>query len=364
MEGETFLAQTSVWRRIGGRIASMDVRSFLDSLEPNRPLTGTDERYAERPTGAGKELARLAEFEQRIVVVGPPGVGKSTELMRAAIALQSRAIAVLTPLDRLMDMRRAEPDLVFEVCRKRLADIVERVLRIDVERWPPDLAAEPRRPLEDPLDRLLDLIRRAAQHSRQKHVVFLVDGLEKCDEEQSRAVLMALSRVAGEAVVIVTAPLALVTGPTAFQVLEEYRLFSIGPLPRSQAGPFLREVLARRAEAPPGLEQILDSAIELSGGVPRTFLSLIKSTVINTALAGRDRVTEEDFRDSVAHHRDSYHRVLAQGDKDRLNTAKDINQIPTDVLARMLSHGVLLERHEHGQQGLDVHPLLRVRQAA
>ena len=338
----------------------MDHRQLLAALAPNRPLTGKDVRYVDRPRG-GLQLARQVELDPApVVLVGPPGVGKSTELARAAAALHQAAVAVHVPLDRFLDVRDVTADLVFTACADRVAEIAQRALHLDVEPWPSDMnAPEPQRP---PLDRLLEVSRRTVRESRQGRVALLVDGLEKCpDESKARDLVLALGRVAEECNLVVVAPATLVTGPPGFQVFEGYQLFTLAPLAPAEARPFLLEILARRLAAPPpGLSDVVDAALLASGGLPRTFLSLVRGAIACAGLAGRAHVTEVDGAAAIAQHAENLRRIMGTGDKAVLDDARDANELDVAVLARLLTHGLLLEtRNEEGRIGYTVHPLLR-----
>ncbi len=258
----------------------MQLTAFVRALSPNRPLDGDDQRYVERPDNGGEQLARIAALDpDPIAVFGPSGVGKSTELIRAARRLAPMAAPVLVQLDRKLDMSRLTLDGVFDAC----ADAIESTT------WPLDLAApEPSEGAGRPsIDRLLDLIRTRLKNDGRP--VLLIDGLEKADEGAARSVLKGLLLLAPETGLVVVMPPSLVIGPASYRAVEDYRQFAIGPLPLRVAQSFFRAVLDRRlAGAAMPHEALVDRATLMSGGITRTFLSLLKSAALYAALADRE----------------------------------------------------------------------------
>lgn len=335
----------------------MELTAFVRALSPNRPLKADDPRYVERPENGGDHLARIAALDpDPIAIFGPSGVGKSTELIRAARRLESEATPILVQLDRMIDMSRLTLDAVFTAC----ADAV------DAGTWPADLAGldlkRAARLARPPVDGLLDLLRTRFGEGRP---VLLIDGLEKAEEQAARAALNGLLRLAPEAGLVVVVPPSLVIGPAAYRAVEHYRQYAIGPLPTDAARPFFQAVLARRlAGATPPSDVVVERALTESGGIARTFLSLLKSAGLYAALADRETIAESDLRDAVEEHREAMARVLAGGDLQRLARLVDggeLDVLTTEARARLVSHGVLLRSDADLAHPGIVHPLLRDR---
>lgn len=343
----------------------MTLAELVRALSPNRPLEADDARYVERPENGGERLARIAAVDpDPIAVFGPPGVGKSTELARAARVLTDEMLPVLVRLDRRLNLAMASVDRVYGVCDSTLNDAVYHF-----SKGLPPLAHVP--VSENALfghsrasvqrDGFLNNIRNAASHIGRTPI-FLLDGLEKADEPIARQIMNAIATLAGEAGWIVIAPPALVVGPESFRVMEDYRHFSMGPLPPDLGATFLRNLLMQRAD--PGdliPDAVIDAATTWSGGIPRTFLSLLKSAGLHAILADRSVVDSVDVETAVAEHKEAMIRILAGGDVEhlaRLAAGKGIDGMPTDARARLLSHGVLLERS--GSDGVvhDIHPFV------
>ncbi len=338
----------------------MDLTAFVRALSPNRPLAADDPRYVERPENGGEHLARIARIDpDPIAVFGPAGVGKSTELLRAAHRLGESVAPVLVQLDRVIDLSDLTLERVFDACSDAIESAVRR-LSSAVAVAAMGVIAGPvgKRPA---YDRLLDAIRARTRDGQR--TIFLVDGLEKADERSARVVLDGLLRLAPEAGLVVVVPPSLLIGPASYRAMEDYRPFSVNPLPHVIARDFLGSVLDHRVDGAVPNPMLIDEAAWMSGGITRTFLSLLKSAALYAALADRDAIGAADWDSAVTEHAEAMARILAGGDIDllaRLVNGAGIDVLPTEARARLISHGVLL--------GADVaaglaaiHPLLQRR---
>jgi hypothetical protein len=147
---------------------------------------------------------------------------------------------------------------------------------------------------------------------------------------------------------------------------EQFRVYSVPPVvvaptnsPHAAAGrAFLREVLRTRVgdEGMRASADVLESAISLSGGIPRTFLQLVQDSAMYARLAGREVLRETDLTAAVKDQRQSLRRLLDQGDKQEILRADgtDGAEIPRERRARLIASGLLLEYEEDGE--LVVHP--------
>ena len=82
-------------------------------LAPHRPIDAGDPLYVDRPEQGAKRIADLIRSGQStLLLVGPVGIGKSTELSQAARLLQGDRAAFLVQLDRLENMHRITGDQV------------------------------------------------------------------------------------------------------------------------------------------------------------------------------------------------------------------------------------------------------------
>jgi hypothetical protein len=159
-------------------------------LKPHVPLDPGDALYVKRPGSAGEEIAQwILADRSPLLVGGPAGVGKSTELARAAELLRPDRVACLVQLDRLENMRRLTPDrmrlriiqkvgyLAQHVLKLRLsADLITAIETVSAEL--DESAAEPG--AYGSTGALLNTaLREVARLARRDRVALLVDGLEK-----------------------------------------------------------------------------------------------------------------------------------------------------------------------------------------
>jgi hypothetical protein len=319
-----------------------------------------------------------------IAVTGPVGSGKSTEIATAAKALQPDRVACLVLLDRLTDMRSCDEREVYLYTAARLARLAIGVLHIELDSGilqglsyfgfeGPDFTGPAlTQPGNSERDLLIALIREVARKSQQGRVTLLVDGLEKSPEPVARSALMAFSSIKQDADLVVVVPPALVTGPDSHDVLAEYRIFAIRPVPVvdelgapwKESRAFLGAILQRRlgfgsSDVDP-LEWLIDGAAEASGGIPRTFLLLLQDCAGYAALGGRAVPNESDLAIAVQDHRDSMARLLRDGDVAVLYAAHGTNglEVPLERKVRFLTQGLLLEYEIGSEVHVFVHPLL------
>ena len=350
------------------------------SLSPHRPVDRNVSLYEPRLEKGGAEIARWITAGRRsVLVVGPVGVGKSTELAQAARRLQDQAVACLVRLDRHSNVRSLTGEAVLLHLAGQLVDLGVRVLGLDL---PSDLI----RALRDRgiLDRsfkveavpyqlqgsaevivryAIDSIRRSA---RQDKVVFLVDGLEKAPEEVASNCLSALSHIATLASVVAVAPWHVAYGPGAAEAISgSEQLVSIPAV--DTAGLQGRELLYRMAERrlPEGvsfesIEAVVSGAAVWSGGIPRTLFQLIADAGMYAEFQSKKLPDMADLALAVKDHKDSMIRLLLPGDIEAMGRARKTMGVELELSRkiRLLSHGVLLEQPRSGGTVLEVHPLL------
>lgn len=373
-------------------------------LAPHRPLDPGAAAYIRPPDGTGERVAKwIAAGGSTVLLGGPVGVGKSTELAHAASQLQATHVACLVPLDRFANMRKITADEARSVITARVADLALRVLGIDLSddlrevlrarnlvdaRWMRGTTWALR---EASPEIVLDLtLREVARLSRQRRICLLVDGLEKCPEAVGREVFDAIAGAPDDVDLAVVVPWYAAFGPGSDQVVRSgEKLFSVRPPAVSGAEgrvgrDFLRGVLGRRLgmapeffdattliDAPPGVTDVVapgpvallvERASEQSGGCVRTFLQILADAGSYARLRrDADWPDEADIEDALADQRDSFRRILLPGDRDAILEADGTSgmELALDRKIRLMAHGVLLERLHGRDAVLEAHPLAR-----
>lgn len=347
-------------------------------MNPNIPLNSGDPKFVDRHDSAGTAAARwILAGGTSVLLCGPHGVGRSTELARAVDILSQRR-SCLVRLDRVENMRHLTPD------RMRLRIIQQLIIDDDTRAvLGESCISEGARLFEMTHDELCgntsgqiltrevlnSVVTRIAARSRKGRVAILIDGLEKVhDVSRCRELLDALGELPDVADVVVNIPLEVVFGrpPGDALVRHDDHLLHVRAEDTSGAGAdFLREVFMRHLGpnlVPDFSRELVDEMILLSGGVPRTLLQLARSTARCAEIHGRGlQPTLEDLADAAADQVDSFKRILLPGDVAAILAAEGTSgfELELDRKVRLMAHGGLLERGRGRNLVLDVHPLLR-----
>jgi len=349
-------------------------------LDPLRPLDLEVDGalYVDPPHGIAKRLTRFLEHPgEHVVLWGAVGSGKSTELRVAARLLSTATLAALMALDLELDLS-SEPQ-AWEIQASLCRALVRAAERQEVPISQPlgdrlakaGLIERPRTQVSTQASRELtgDLMSELCSH---RPVTLLVDGLEKATPARAMSITRSLVETArGTSLAVVLSP-ALLTGPDAYEVLQNLNLRSMALRPAvvdprhgaqaEEGQAWLRE-MARRRLGPHALpESILGEAARSSGGVPRTFLQLLRDAYTSAEFADRDTPEGSDLLQARREHRASLRRLLAPGDLDCLKSALGTSgvEIPVEARVRLLAQGLLLEYEVAGASDpiVEPHPLL------
>ncbi len=366
-------------------------------LGPNRPLAAEDAaEYVESPTAASLRIAKLIEAgSSPLLVAGPVGVGKSTELARAAFLLVSSRPACVVALDRHENMRRITAGqallrIAGEVVRFGI-EVLEALLSTPLVE---DLVTakvlsakfSTRSPLDgadtrltrEPRDLAVSALREVSKWGTEHRIAILVDGLEKTPEQTARPVLDALADLTGEADIVVVVPAHCVYGPMSDTVIAAGEKavflrpvgFNADPNLPSPCLPWFREMVARRLQlgiedllrAPADFSDVVTRCAWLSGGLPRTFLQLLADAATYARLHREaDWPAQVDLYDAEMDLRDSFRRLLLPGDIDAIRNVEGTDGLEMDLARklRLLSHGILLELEEQELPVMRTNPLVR-----
>jgi hypothetical protein len=356
------------------------------ALMPHRPVGPGQPGYVARPTEAGLVIAeRLIAGTSTIVVAGPVGVGKSSELASAADALQPSRLACLVPLDRFENMRSATAEQVLLRIAGRVAYVAAQVVRPLSANIRGALAS--RGVLADPsmvgdgftgsVESLARATLKEAARLAARRITLLVDGLEKTeDRERATGVLDAIGALADEVELVVVVPWLAAYDRSGDIVRAGEHFFGLRAVevdqPRNGPGlAFFRQMLAARLgvdldaaeQRSPwmSLGSICDEAARMSGGIPRTFLQIMADEAAAAAL--RQPLSSpwpngDELTIAIEEMRESFRRMLLPGDTQAILSidGTDGRELPLDRKVRLLARGALLER---AGPMLRAHPLLR-----
>jgi AAA ATPase domain len=360
------------------------------ALTPHKPI-GLDARlYVEPPTSGAQEIAhRIRAGAGAILVGGPAGVGKSTELARAAALLDTDCIPCLSPLSLFENMRKLDAsqlairlfDFLHIAAQKRNVELSEDVTRLAHATY--SVVGERR--VADGVgfeatatDALRQLVLEIGRLTGRR-IVFLIDGLEKIvDVQQSLDLFGELSALPNQASIVAVIPWHATFGMRGDALIRPGEWFL--PLRALDAGnqgrEFLLAILARRLQAgaepaiadwgalglPESARKIALNAVGWSGGIPRTFLQVMADAGTYSLLRGHEGWPEEqDLENAVADLQDSFRRLLQPGDTAAIRAAAgtDGRELELPRKVRLMAHGILLERVRDRRPFLEIHPLAR-----
>ncbi len=349
------------------------------ALRPHVPLIPGDQKYVERAGGAGAEIAQwILADRSPLLVAGPAGVGKSTELARAAALLHPDRFVCIAQIDRFENMRRLKPGRMHTRLLERLGIVAKsRGLPLSpellehIDRAPTALSWQDDSEISRDIGDVLNAAVSEVARLEQKPVTLLIDGLEKVPPGPGSFELFdALGSIRDDVELVAVVPWHAAFGPRAETVIRAgERFVAMRALdvdgPTAEPGrAFLRKLLALRLRLDRPLDGVamlvMDEVIRWSGGLPRVFLQLIADAGSYAKLRRADEwPNADDMHDAIADQVDSFRRLLLPGDTDAIRAAAGTNgsELDLDRKIRLMAHGILLERVRDGARVLDVHPL-------
>lgn len=354
------------------------------ALKPHVPLSPGSLEYVERTGSVGDEIAQwILADRSPLLVGGPAGVGKSTELTRAAELLQPDRVACLVQLDRFENMRRLTPDRMRLRIAQKVGNIAQEVLHLllsaslknALDKVNAELRGESVTHEATPSVLLNVALTEITRISKQGQLTLLIDGLEKVPQGPEALELFdALGALPAEVELVVVIPWHAAFGPLAETViLPGERFIPVRAVEvEGEAGEpgreFLRRILLRRLQLheeslDASQRALVDEAIQWSGGIPRTLLQLMADAGSYAKLGRGDAwPNAEDTEDARADQIDSYRRLFLRGDIEAIRAAVGTSgtELDLDRKVRLMAHGVLLERLRDGVPVLRLAPLAEV----
>jgi hypothetical protein len=352
-------------------------------------------------------VARIRSGTGVVLVGGPAGIGKSTELARALVPLQSDHVACLVPLDKLRNVRNLDAGLV---CAWLMQGLVQAATELKL-----GLSPEARRladasyasdgdrgSIDDgasfatSADMALQLVvEEVYRLVRPRRIVFLIDGLEKVlDLPPAMDIFGELSTLPDYVSVVAVVPWQAtfgIRGDTLIRPGEWFlplRAWEVDGDAGEAGRASLLKILLRRlgstteamgqpatadhgaeadatspdAQISPHERALAITATGWSGGIPRTFLQLMADAGTYARLRGHDGWPEQpDLDNAVADLEDSFRRLLLPGDTAAIRAAvgSDGRELELSRKVRLMAHGILLERVRDRRPILELHPLAR-----
>lgn len=376
------------------------------SLAPHRPVAPGSPEYVARPDLGGRRIADLVRSgRSTVLVVGPVGIGKSTELGQAAQYLREDRITCLVSLGRdgVPDVQQITPEGLLLAIAGRVGQHAVGVARLALSPAlrstlvyrglldPQHKPGHPERSADTtPADIARATLLEVARLSGTAAVTILVDGLERALPERARALFGALAELPEDVEIVAVVPWHAAYGPEAKEVIRAgERLIVIRPVPvDKEAGAdgrrFLASLLAKRLDLPveefarpgpdtasdqppsalatPTIRDVVEQAATWSGGVPRVFLQLVGDAASYARLdRGADWPELLDLELAVRDQQESNRRLLLPGDDEALGKANgtDGRELELDRKLRLLGNGLLVEEGIDGRATLRIHPLVR-----
>lgn len=342
------------------------------ALAPHRPLEPGALEYVASPSRLGESIARrVLAGGSTILVGGPAGVGKSTELARAAQLLEHDRFVCLVQVDRTENMRRLTSERLMWRITERVAELVQvrglsfhqRILDSLTYSKNPSL---PVRVVPGATELAQLALNEAARHSGLS-VTLLIDGMEKVVEGPDAAELFEALGSLPEAVEIVTViPWHVAFGPNAAQVVRpgEHLVTARGLALDERSHLFFHDLLHRRiGDLSTDFGEVVYNAAEMSGGLPRMFLQLVADAATYVNLGRREGSgwpSQAHLDRAAADMTESLRRMLLPGDREALRKVDGTDGTELDPArkVRLMAHGLLLERTEGRNRVLRPHPLL------
>lgn len=353
------------------------------ALKPHIPLSPGATEYVSRTGSAGEEIANwILADRSPLLVGGPAGVGKSTELARAAELLQPDRVACLIQLDRFENMRHLTRDRMLLRIVQRLGYLAGEVLHLPLStRLLLALSAvgglfrgESVTFDTSPSALTNAMVTEVMRLSKQHRLTLLIDGLEKVPPgEVSMELFDTLAAIHEDVELVIIIPWHAAFGPQAETVIRGGERFVAvravdvdGDIEARATGRrFLRNVLLQRLgwtedALDDSKRGLVEEAIRWSGGMPRTFLQLMADAGSYAKLRRGDPwPSSEDLSDACSDQVDSFRRLFLQGDTSAIYGAAGTSgsELALDRKIRLMAHGILLEQVRAGVPVVLVHPL-------
>lgn len=336
-------------------------------LAPHRPLSPGDAAYVDRPAGGGGAIAKwVASGGSTVLVNGPTGVGKSTELAQAAQELRATRVTCLVQVDRKANMHRVSADELMRLIAEEILTLARDTLKLRVS---DKLSTFETSGVQAARLAALEVERLAPQG----RLALLLDGLEKLlPGAGTREIFDALAQLPESVDLIVVIPWHAAFGGGTEAILRPgehmHRVFALDTKGQdtSTTNSFFEQLIARRLRStdplPTSFTAMITGVLVASGGIPRVFLQLLADAGTYARLKrGAAWPDESDLAEAITDQQHSFIRALLPGDTQAIQEAigTDGRELDLERRVRLLAQGILLERMIFNKKvKLEAHPLV------
>lgn len=408
----------------GKKAAAMNLRDAFNALDIG-PLEIEDSAYyvpspSTSLAGLKRRLLNSSKHD-KILLAGPPGCGKSTELVRLIVDLQEKFFvdnwSSISLLD-IFDFHHA--DLLFAMTVSLYGKAEERGIRIEKKfiqtlvewlrkainaanvdvspgdlspgklsrffpallskaRYSPPLRNELRVYFQINLNFLIDVLNQVIQQvekASSREVLIIVDDLDKSSMGMEKTEKFFIDSGA-----IITQPQCkmIYCCPHVYHYLPMMRrnldihfddfyylhnvMVGTGKNLKPEAGSlFLKEVILKRIDETLIVPAALDKAVYMSGGNLRTLIKIIRNACLEVLDTGK-KIGIEEIDKSILRHRLELSRILTKDDYrllKRIYREKKAGSVVEDerFLTLVSSNSISEYRHEDGTIWFDVHPIV------
>lgn len=351
---------------------AVDIRPLLRALKTltfTTPLAEGSENYVARRDGLGQQILNrlLVPATRRLLVGGPAGCGKSTELLQIQRMTQNDYVVVTCPCDRDLDLYKLELLTLIRYLMWRILFVSEVSLHVT-------LTAEIRNEVlactgsasvtlpnprmffsssaslalhVEPVRLFETFVRLVSEVERTfGPVLLLIDGLEKVPPQRQQATLEELVRhpILDGCNTAIIVPIWVLYGEHSMEFYPDVEVLRVKVDGQS---PFIREIVARRAGEvfePQALEHIA----AWSGGLPRDGLQLAWRACRAAMDDGSSpKVMVSHVEEAVSAIQQGWEAMLSdQPDRNLkfLRTIQRSGGLPgePDLRNLMLGHGIVL----------------------
>lgn len=353
------------------RVPLRSLQRTLEALHYTTPLGEGDPGYVPRPDGLGQQILNrvMVPGTHRLLLGGPAGSGKSTELLQIHKLAYPSYTVVICPCDRELDLYKL--DLVtlvrylvwrilfivtselpehITLTREIRRDALECIGASSIELSNPRMffSGPGSKSPEIPPGRIFDTFSRLVAEIERSFlpVLLLVDGLEKVPPHRRESTLgeFVRSPILDGCQAVIVVPLWALYGKDSMELYPSVEVLKVSV---SYDVSFVRMILKKRAGAV-FEEMALDNVAVFSGGLPRDGLQ-IAWQACRLAMDERttDKVQFKHVSAAVRAMEQSFEAVLSDEParaRAFLENVKATGRLPGDPEMRdlLLGHGIIL----------------------